>query len=195
MRCAAVFDDLDGTALSSLTSPQVRTLIRAKNGALALSGAFAMFGCGRDLSAPMNISRYQAWTARSDYGLGPSDDIFGADIFGDLLFVRHNVAFRLDGETGDQVAIGDITDVLDRQLSEIAEELGGNLGRERFAHRVIGQDPLRLLPTFPFMMQQHVRGEFFETPLTRAIELKHQLFCACRDAPDGAGVDCAFWRA
>ncbi|MEQ1810764.1 MAG: hypothetical protein ABL889_12610 [Terricaulis sp.] len=194
MRCAPVFDRLDEASLANLSSPQLRALIRTKNGALALSGALALFGCGRDASAPMHIARYRNWCARADYGLQSDDDVFGADVFGDLLFSRNGAAFRLDGETGDHVEIGMLDVVLNQQLSEIAEELGGNLGRERFANRGIGADPLRLLPTYPFMMKEHVRGEFFETPLSHAIDLKHRLFVASRDAPEVAGIDCSFWR-
>lgn len=194
MRCEPVFDGVDEVSLASLASPQLRALLRAKNGALALSGALVLFGCGRDETAPMHISRYRKWPGRADYDLQRNDDIFGADVFGDLLFSRNGAAYRLDGETGEHVAMGDLDAVLNQQLSEIAEELGGKLGRVHFANRSIGADPLRLLPTYPFTMQEHVRGEFFETPLRRAIDLKHRLFVACRDAPEGSGIDCSFWR-
>lgn len=193
MRCAPIFDELDETFLASLVSPQIRTVLEGKNGTLALSGALALFGCGLDQAAPMHFSRYRTWPARVDYGLHPEDEIFAADIFGDLLFARNGAALRLDGETGEHVLIGDIDDFLNKQLDEIAEELGGKLGREHFANRAIGSDPLRLLPTFPFIMRQHVRGESFETPLTRAVAIKHRLFQACRNAPEGNGIDCAFW--
>jgi hypothetical protein len=195
LRCEPIFGGLDEAALSSVATPQVRTLLRAKNGALALSGALAVFGCSGDPTAPMHVTRYKKWPARADYDLNPADDIFASDIFGDLLFARDGVAFRLDGETGEHARLGGIDDLLHQPLSEIAEELGGSLGREHFARRAIGMDPLRLLPTLPFMMQQHVRGEFFETPLSRAIELKHRLFVACRSAPEGARIDCGFWQA
>lgn len=195
LRCEPVFSDLDDASLSSVSSPEIRHLLRTKNGALALSGALALFGCGSNSATPMHFSYYNKWHARSDYGLSPSDDIFAADIFGDLLVAKKGAVFRLDGETGEHVALGGIDVLLQQPLSEIAEELGGTLGRERFAGRSIGMDPLRLLPTFPFMMQQHIRGEFFETPLTRAVDLKHRLFVACRGAPEGAGIDCGFWRA
>jgi hypothetical protein len=99
-----------------------------------------------------------------------------------------------EGETGEHVRLGDLSSFFDRQLSDAARELGGTLGREHFAHRVLGWDPLRLLPTLPFMMQHHVRGEFFETPLWRALALKQRLFLAYRDVPNGAEIDCSFWR-
>jgi len=194
MRCAPLFDRVDEVSLSSITTPRVRALLRAKNGTLALSGALVLFGCGPDPSAPVHISRYKDWQARGDYCLKNGDQIFAADIFGDLRFVRDDAVYRLDGETGDHVLLGEFDVLLNQQLSAIAEELGGKLGREHFANRGIGTDPLRLLPTRPFMMQEHVRGEFFEVPLTRAIDLKHRLFIACRDDPEGGGIDCSFWR-
>jgi hypothetical protein len=193
-RCVPAFDYPDEPLIEAITSPEIRALVRRKNGALALSGALVLFGCGGDQRSPLHFSRYQAWAGRTDYGIEPTDDIFGADIFGDLLFARAGAVFRLDGELGEHVRLGDLSSFFDRQLSDIAEELGGKLGREHFAHRVLGLDPLRLLPTLPFMMRQHVRGEFFETPLWRALVLKHRLFVACRDAPNGAEIDCSFWR-
>lgn len=194
MRCTPVFAGVDEAALASIGAPQVRALLRSKNGTLALSGGLVVFGCGRDLGAPMNVARWKAWPARRDYGLQASDDIFAADVFGDLLFARDGVVFRLDGEMGDHVEVLAFESFLNAELKDIAEDLGGPLARQHFANRAIGDDPLRLLPSMPFMMKEHERGGFFETPLTRAIELKYRLFRACRDAPDGAGIDCAFWR-
>jgi hypothetical protein len=195
LRCASVFDRLGDHSAPPFATPQLRALLRAKNGTLALSGALVLFGWDRDATMPMDITHYADWIGRVDYGLQSSDEIFGADIFGDLLFARSGAVYRLDGETGDHVLIGDIDTFLNQPLSEIAEELGGTLGREHFADRAIGEDPLRLLPNYPFMMKEHVRGEFFETPLTRAVDLKYRLFTSCRNAPEGAGIDCTFWRA
>lgn len=194
-RCAAFFDDLDEASLSAITAPEIRAVIRRKNGALALSGAFVLFGCGGDHGAPLHIARYRRWSAREDYGLETTDDVFGADIFGDLLFARSGVVFRLDGELGEHVRLGETCAFFEQSRADITEALGGHLGREHFAGRAIGIDPLRLLPTAPFTTSQHVTGAFFEAPLTRALALKHRLLLACRGVPEGAGVDCSFWRA
>lgn len=194
-RCPAVFDDLDAESLSAITAPEIRAVVRRKNGALALSGALVLFGSGADLGSPLHLARYQTWTARADYGLEATDDVFGADVFGDLLFARSGGVYRLDGELGDHVRLGETREFFELPRADIVEALGGHLGRERFTGRVIGPDPLRLLPTAPFMTSQHIAGAFFEAPLTRALALKHRLFLACRDSAEGAAIDCSFWRA
>ena len=194
LRCDAVFDPPSAASLSSLP-PEITHLVRSKNGALALSGALLVFGCLDGPPTPMSLSFYQEWAARADYCLNRNDHVFGADVFGDLLFVRNREAFRLDGETGERVSLGSFDQLWEQPLSAIADEFGGALGRERLAGRAIGSDPLRLLPTIPFMLQDSVRCALFEAPLTRALELKHRLFLTSRGAPDGAFINYGFWRA
>lgn len=194
-RCAAAFGEPSAEALSSIRNPELKTLIARTNSVLALSGAFVLFGIGDDPMHPLDLRGYRNWPGRGDYGLLLTDEVFGADIFGDLMFLRGADAFRLNGEMGEHVPLGAFSAWLEQDRSEAAEELGGNLARDRFGGQVIGEDPLRLLPIFPFMMKEFVAGEFFETPLSRAVDLKLRLFRLCRDTPDGEGVDCSFWKA
>ncbi len=190
-----LFGEINAVKLAAVVDPELADLLSRKNGALALSGALVFFGVGDDPAHPVDRRCYQAWEGREDYGLSPADEVFGVDIFGDLLFANGGEAFRLDGELGDRVPLGRLTSWLGQDRSDAAEELGGRLARERFGGRVIGEDPLRMLPTFPFMMKEFVPGEFFETPLSRAIGLKLRLFRLCQNAPEGTGMDCSFWRA
>ena len=43
-RSAPAFDYLDEPSIEAITSPEIRALVRRKNGALALSGALVLFG-------------------------------------------------------------------------------------------------------------------------------------------------------
>jgi hypothetical protein len=191
-RCPAIFQPATTEHLNAIPTPGQRAIIRRKNGTLALSGALIVFGLGSS-GHPLDARTYQTGPWRADYGLRDHDAILGADIFGDFLFLRGTDLFRLDGEQGEQVALGNLEDFLNSDASMVAENLGGNLARTKFAGRTLGVDPLRLLPTHPFMMKENAPGEFFELPLGSALRLKHRLFLACRSAPEGAAIDCSFW--
>jgi hypothetical protein len=191
-RCPAIFHPATTEGLNAIPSAGQRAIIRRKNGTLALSGALVVFGLGSK-GLPLDARTYQSGLWRVDYGLQDDDAILGADIFGDLLFLRGTDVFRLDGEQGEQIALGDLEEFLSSDVSVVAENLGGNLARTKFAGQPLGADPLRLLPTYPFMMKENVPREFFEVPLSLALRLKHRLFLTCQSAPEGAAVDCSFW--
>jgi hypothetical protein len=193
-RCAPFFEPIGTQASKVVADPVLTALLERTNATLALSGALVLFGLGHDPAHPLDLRCYRAWGGRGEYGLLPDDEIFGADIFGDLLFVRRGDAFRLDGEGGELDPLGPIAAWIEKERRDVAGEVGGNLAGERFAGRVFGEDPLRLLPVRPFMTNEFIEGQFFETPLSNALAIKRRCYRLCRDAPEGAKVDFSFWH-
>lgn len=173
-----------------------REISRGRNGFFAMSGAFIGFGRGTS-GGPMDLDWYRTqWTQRACYSeLRDADFVFGCDIFADLLFMREGAVLRLDGETGDCVRVASSPDAFAAMTLEQASELlGGNLARQYFGGRYLDEDPMRLLPTAPFVTAGGDYHSFLTVPLTVALRRKAVLSQKLVGLPDGAGVDLTFWH-
>lgn len=172
------------------------TISQGRNGFFALSGALIGFGRGAP-GGPLDIEWYRGgWAHRSSYGeLREADLVFGCDIFADLLFMRDRAVFRLDGETGDCIHVADSAEAFAAFTThEAAELLGGNLARKHFAGRFLDVDPVRLLPSAPFVTAGGDHHSFLEVPLTVALRRKATLKRKLTGVSDGAVIDLTFWH-
>ena len=167
-----------------------------RNGFGALSGAFICFGHAPN-SGPLDLAWYgSVWPERHLYRkLELADFIFGCDVFADLWFLRGEAIYRLEGETGDAILVlNDARELGALAIDEAAEMFGGSIAREHFAGKNLGMDPLRLLPSIPFVIAGGDKREFHAVPLSEALRKKAQLCQQIDGMSDGEAIDLTFWR-
>ena len=169
--------------------------LRGRNGVVALSGALICFGISPRIG-PLDLRWYsQFWADRAVYkNIVATDMIFGCDVFGDLLFVRSGSIFRLDSELGEvEHLFKTVTRFGLISVREASELFGGVPARGAFSGIELGEDPLRLMPSVPFVVSGDRHDNYRSVPLTSLLRKKALLSVEIQNLRDGSVIDLSYW--